>query len=217
MKLNNQKQQDYTRNACSIYSLVDIVQLQYGVKLETDYIIKMCEYFERLWKWSSISWAVFKVIFEAFVVAINFKLWLKFKVVNSSISSLIEWDTKTWAIWMPAIKKDWYNLVKDGVFTEEEWKVLFSSKNKSFWHSMVWDNGYISDHFGNIVKCDLETMKKLVTMWVLWDMIRTIEPVWDYSIDICKRSIQIVKNRKASWWKDPFLSLEEFKDLFLNK
>ncbi len=190
----NQKEQIRTRNACTIYTMLDIMLYNFWIKVELNFILKVCVYLENLWVWSEKNWAVFKIIFNTAVKEINKKLWLNFLLIEKTITSLNETDKRTWAVWTPKLTKEWYVYIRDSILTFDEWKKLNESLSKAFWHSMTWDSWILLDHFWNKIDCHLSNMKELVKIWWLWDTIRTFQE-WD---ELTKQVVYYTKKLSLS-------------------
>lgn len=199
IKNYNQYEQYYTRNACSIVMLLNIMKYRYAIMVIPNFFIKICVFFDKLWKWSPGTWAVFNIIAWAFVKALNFKLKLKFKVVTNQINTLDEKDHRTYWLWIKKYstyrwnpkKEDWIITKKDIDYLITKWWV---------WHATNWDWSvwwkWIDTDWSNNVDMSLEVLQYWQKKDLFRNNIRTIQPDDKETEEVCKLTVEMYKAEK---------------------
>jgi len=165
---------------CTIYSLFTILEYNYWLTVTNNFILKTLHYFEKLWKWSSINWAVFNIIYPAFVFALNKKLWLKFRIHKTYTNIVSKTDTKTYGIWIKKYTKHFTQAEKSGELTKELVDEISNYTWRSFMHNLTWDwsKGWyiINTDWSKPFKCSIEVLRYMVEKDIAWTPMRTIVP-----------------------------------------
>ena len=203
----NQTLDKYSRNWCTIYSLMNILKYNFGISVKQNYLLDVLVYFDKLGKWFPAFWAYFSVIYNSFVLELNTKLWLNFVLEKQYISSFIS-DTRSWGIWV----KNYNKIRKDA---EAKWQLTLKDvdlmKNydwKSYFHNLVWDGskgGYIINSAWNKpFKCKLKVLKALQKNNFTYDPMRTIEPATEYTTLVTQITRQMARYEKQ-WSLDEYI------------
>lgn len=179
MENYNQNNQQYTRMACTIYTLCNIIKYNFWIVVVDNFIIRLCKYFESINVWSPIQWAIFAIIYPAFIKNLNSKLWLNFRLVSWNINTLSNTDTNCWWVWMIHYH-NWQQLIIDWVFSQDDVDQFNKYNWQTFEHN-IWRDGsdwwyLINTDWWNPIKCSIDTLKYMVKTWILWGAIRTIQP-----------------------------------------
>lgn len=209
IKNYNQYEQYYTRNACSIVMLLNIMKYRYAIMVIPNFFIKVCVYFDKIWKWSPATWAIFDIIAWAFVKALNFKLKLKFKVVTNQISTLSTKDNRTYWLWIKKYSSYRWNPLK------EVWKITkadidFLITKPWIWHATNYDQSawwkWIDTDGSKNTDMSLEVLKYWQEKDLFRDNIRTIQPNNKETKEVVKLTIQIFiaekNNKLESFYKN---------------
>jgi len=100
MKIKNYNQYEdfYSRNACWIVSILNVLKYRYAIIVIPTFFIKLCVFLEKLSVWSPSKWASFWPLYSTFTWYLNKKLGLNFKVVTKQISTLEKTDHDTYWI-----------------------------------------------------------------------------------------------------------------------
>ena len=211
----NQYEDRYTRNACGIVSLLNIMKYRYAVMVAPNFLMKIAIFFDNLWLWNPDNWAVFSVLYKWFVIVLNKKLWLKFKVVTNQISTLSKNDDRTY--WL-GIK--WYSTPKyrkireDWIVTIKEIDYLCTFR---WWvgHNIIWDwtgPWYAVDTDGSkAFKISLPVLKYWYEKWLFWNNIRTIEPDNEFTKNVVKATISLFQAEKK-WRLNQWYEKNKHKD-----
>lgn len=210
----NQLEKKQTNNACSVYALLNQIKYDYGVEVPLDTILNTLVYLEKIGAFFYNSGASASVIYPAIQKYIQLKLWLIFKIETKTIETM---DDKWYILGFKKANKLYITLSKDWELTKEEMDNIIKSK-WGVWHFHFYKAWLLCETlWGYEYKVSKETLIYGLKNDVYYPTVRRFIPTTPKTEDICNKSIQIVKNRKASGWKNPFLTLNEFKDLFLNK
>lgn len=179
MTIYNQTETEYSKMGCTIYGLFNILKYTYGIKVKPNFIIKALMYFDKLWVWSPSEWAIFSIIYAAFIKALNSKLKLNFKVKKRYISSFNIWTDTFW-IWVKNYNYIRKRAEKRGELLQEDIEKMKKYQGKTYYHHILWDNSYWG-HFINSMgmkpfKCNLDKLKQLEKLWFTRNPMRTIVP-----------------------------------------
>jgi len=177
----NQYTDKYLRNSCSLVTLLNIMKYRYAIIVIPSFIMTTAIYFEQLWKRFSDSWATFSVIYKAFVLEMNSKLQLNFKVVTKQINTLKPWDNVTYGVWIKGYSTyKWSKIKKSWEITKSDIDYLVTFK-WWVWHNVAWDwswGWYLVDtDWWKNTKMSLEVLKYWHEQGLFFTNIRTINTV----------------------------------------
>ena len=203
MSIKNQRLQKDTNYACSIYTMLHILQFDYGVSVNIDNIMWIVKYMEKIWALLP-KWAYFAVIYPAMVKLLEWKTGLKFWIKESYISAWL--DTKhSWGLWFLKATKFYETLARDQLIDKQDIDKIVENE-KGYWHNHFWKRGNVLESLGGYhYEMSLKTLKYAVKQWVYYDRARTIVPWDERTEEIQKRLISIAKKK----WK--FMSWKQFK------
>lgn len=202
MSQYNQKLQESTYYACTIFSMLNILKYDYGIHVNIDNILWIVKYMEKLWALLP-KWAYFPVIYPAMVKLLEWKTWMKFKIKKSYISSWL--DAKhMWGLGFKRASKFYKELAQDQLIDKIDIDKI-KSWPKWYWHNHAWKRGSILETlWGYKYEVSIKTLKYAVKQWVYYDTARTIVP-WDARTErIQKELIRIAKKTKKTMPYDMF-------------
>lgn len=190
----NQRLQGQTAYACTIYTMLNILQFDYWVVVKIDNILWIVNYMEKIGALMPKG-AYFWVIYPAMVKLLEWKTGLKFKVKKWYISQGL--DSKyAWGLWFLKATKYYETLARDQLIDKEDIDLIIKNK-KGYGHNHFWKRGTIIESlWGYHYKVDINTLKYAVNKWVYYDSARTIIPWDERTKKIQKRLIEIAKNTK---------------------
>jgi len=178
-KYYNQSKQYFTRNWCSIYTLFNILQLNWWIKVEDQFIIDTLVKAEKDKAWYEAWWAYFSKIYSWFTDKIKLRTWVTVKIKTVSIDSEdFENLVNNWYAFGLWLKKAWrwYSAaIRDWIINEED-------INWDYWvdyaHNHTYYKWAILDSLWKVgqkpIKMSLETLRKLVQEWVYYLNARTL-------------------------------------------
>jgi hypothetical protein len=198
----NQLNDKYLKNSCTIHSLLNIMKYMYWIQVNTNFIMKVAIFFDKLWVFFPSWWAVFDTIYRSFVYEMNSKLWLEFKLYTTTLNWLDWDDTRSYWIWIKKYSSSkWKELETDWASKEEVDAIIWN--NKGTWHNVVWDwsKGWylINSDWKPPKKFSLFILKYAVNKWLIWNTWRTIIPADEFTKKVTDITIQMAKNEKR--WK----------------
>ena len=211
MELYNQKKQDETNYACTIYTFCHIILFDYWIRIDDHLIIKFTYVLEKLWVFFRLSWAKFDVIYPAMVKYVNVRYWINLKIKQSTISKWLD-EVSTWSLWLKRLTIKGQKLgTDDWVFTKDDVDKALTFKN-AYGHNYCVKKGkawlwIVIDSYNWVhYNCDIEVLKYWVTKWLFYDTARAIIP-WDAFTERLQKSL-IYKAKK--FWRA--LNEEELKN-----
>jgi len=197
MKTYNQTQETYSRMWCTLYSLFTIMEFNFWLEVSHNFILKALHYFEKLGKWSHIQWAIFSIIYPAFIWAINKKLWLKFKIIKKNLNILTDEDTLTFWIWVKRYNKFFKVAERRWMLIKQDVDDMVAYTGKTYMHNMLWDwsKGWylINTDWTAPFTCSKELLRYMAKEWILWYPVRTIVPADTRTKRIVDITIQMKK------------------------
>ena len=212
----NQYENTETKYACSIVSLLHILLYRYAIEVTPNFMIRTAIFFDKLWKFDMYRGATFSVIDDAFVFALNWKLDLKFTIVENTVTNLQSSNKKTYQLWVKNYSTyKWNKIKQDWIIQKEDIDYL----TKFSWnsgHALNYDWGYLIDTDGSkIIKMSLDVLKYWLEKDIFRDTIRTIEPENKFTKEVCKLTILMFqaekKNKLLSFYK------KNINNIYLNK
>lgn len=213
----NQRKQRYTRNACTIYTLLTIMRFNFWIEVKDSFIIKLCKYLEKLWWWLPAQWAVFNIIYALFIKELNKKLGLNFKLKKTTITALKKTDRTTYGVWLPRYNKNFAKAMKNGVITKSEIDSIDTYTWKTFWHNLAWDwskKGYIiNTDWTYPAKCSIETLKYWEKIWVFWNNLRSIIANDKFTKAVIQLTMQM-RRYESKWKLDDYLKILDNTEKF---
>jgi len=214
MRYYNQRLQWYSRMACTIYTLLYILEFNFWIEVKRTFIIKVLEFFDKLWKWSPTLWATFSIIYPSFVFYLNKRLKLNFRLEKSFITLSHSNDTNFYGIWMPSYNKPFAEAIKRGIITKEDMLASKNYKWRWFWHNLGYDFSkwwyIVNTDWSKPAKCSLEVLQYWESLWVFWNPMRTILP----NDERTKRITDItIKMARAEFQWKPFKILKKDYDI----
>jgi hypothetical protein len=187
-KWYTQGRERYTRNACSIYSLFMIVQLQWWINFTNEYIIKACEEAEKDKAWYESWWAYFDKVYTWFIWKIdtifNIKVKVKtvdilskeFEVLYNNGYAFWLWLMYTWNLYR-SLRADWKiethevtNIDLDNYYKGGHNHVFIKAVKINTWiilDSLKWISG-------KPIKMSIETLRASVKAWIYYRNARTL-------------------------------------------
>ena len=221
MEIKNYNQYDsyYTKNACSIVSLLNIFKYRYWIFVIPSFIVKLSIFFDKLWVFNIKSWAIFSVIDTAFVKYLNLKLGLNFKLVTNTIPRLSKTDMRTYQLGIKWYSTAKFNKAKINGEITKEWINYILSFNWTLWHATNWSWTawwtWIDTNWSKNVKMSLETLKYGHSNWVFFTNIRTIDPADEETKQVCALTIKLFQAEKTN--KLQLLYNKEHNNPYLDK
>ncbi len=211
----NQLLQKQTWYACSVYALLNQIKYDYGVVVPLDTILTTLTYLEKIGAFFPTQWASASVIYPAIQKYISWKLGLVFKIETSTISQM-DID-KGYILGFKKAIKLYTELTKDWELTIADLdKIALLSKSQGHFHFLKrWV--LIETLWGYEYKVSKDTLLYGLKKDLYYPTVRRFVPATPKTVEVCLKSMTIVKNRRDAWWKNPFISLQELKDLFLSK
>lgn len=198
----NQYTDKYTKNACSLVTLLNIMKYRYAIQVEPSFIMKVAIFFDKLGLRSPDSWAVFNIIYKWFVYYMNKKLWLNFKVVTKQISTLDASDDRTYWLgikWYSTYK--WNKISEKGYVTKEDMDYLAWFKGW-IWHNTAYDwtppGFHVDTNWTKPYKFPLDVLKYWQTKDLFWNNIRTIEPDDHFTKRVAHFTIRLFEAERKS-------------------
>ena len=204
----NQYAEYYFRNACSIVTLLNILKFNFAIIVRPTFIIKTAIFLERLWFFNPSKWASFWPIYKMFVWELNRRLWLNFGVVLNQISKLTQEDKRSywvWVKWYWTVK--WNRIKKDWMIDEVDMDYLATFK---WWvgHNLLFDNDVwwvvVDTNWWKNVRMPLAVLKYWLKLWLFFDNIRTISPIWEYTALVTHFTVRLFI-AEQKWKLDEYL------------
>lgn len=198
----NQYLQRETVMACSIISLLHIILYRYWITVYNNFIVKLAIFFDKLWKFNMVRGAVFKVIDKAFVVSLNWKLDLKFKIEENLITEIDKTDKKTYQLWIKNYST--YKFRK----ALELWDWRLTKEWVDYMMQFSWGSGHalnfdlsggwyiIDTDWSKACKMSLAVLKYWEKKWLFWNTIRTISPNNEETEAVCNLCIRLFRAEK---------------------
>lgn len=184
-KWYNQNKEYYTRSGCSIYTLFNILQIQYWIKVKNSFIIKVLRSAEKDKVWYESWWAYFWKIYNWFVVEI-FKMYeVEVKVISLDIRSkkfeklyndwyaFWLWLKYAW-LWYRKARRDWIITSKE-ISTFTSWRIA--------WHNHTYIKAVTGEWIiidslwtvsWKIVRMSLKNLRKAVDKWLYYPTCRIL-------------------------------------------
>lgn len=211
MEFYNQRNFEQTKYACSIYTLLHILMLDFWIRLDDKMILEFVLELEKRWVIDLKKWAEFDLLYNEAIRFLNKKFWINLKIKKSSISKWLD-NISAWSLWLKKLTAQWQKLwTIDWVFSKEDVDLAILFKN-AYGHNhfakewnktkewQVWDSwNWVS------YKCDLSVLQYWVKKWLYYDTARAIVP-WDTFTSRLQKSL-IYKAKKNK----RLLTIEEFK------
>ena len=180
IKFYNQSLERFTRNGCSIYTLYMIIQIQWGIIVDNEFIkstLRKAEeqkvwyeswgaYFNKIYKW--FSQAIYnrtKVIVTVKAVNIYSK---EFEDLYNQWNAFWLWLLYAW-LWYKKAREDWI-ITEQEISEFEDWAV--------YWHNHTYFKWLIVDSLWSVswkpIKMSLENLKKAVDKGLYYPTARTL-------------------------------------------
>jgi len=188
-KWYNQGLERYTRNACSLYSLFMIVQLQWWINFSNEYIVKACHEAEKDKAWYETWWAYFDKVYKWFVWKIYTIFNIEVKVITVDIlSDEFEalYDKKyAFGLWLMYTGSLYRSLRADWKIELHEVTDIDLDNYYKGWHNHVFTKAKESMHTwiildslkwisGKPILMSLETLRASVRAWIYYRNARTL-------------------------------------------
>ena len=178
IKFYDQTLEYFTRNWCWIYTLFNIIQIQWGVQVDNKFIIETLKLAETEKAWYQTWGAYFQKLYNWFVLKIYERTKLKVNVRTVNIMSdefeeLVNkwyafglWLKFAWS-WYRTARKDWKITV---------WETLIDTAQYTpYGHNHTFFKWVIKDSlFEEVIKMDLETLRSAVKNWIYYSNARTL-------------------------------------------
>ena len=180
IKFYNQSLERFTRNGCSIYTLYMIIQIQWGIIVDNEFIkstLRKAEeqkvwyeswgaYFNKIYKW--FSQAIYnrtKVIVTVKALDIRSK---EFEEMYNDWYAFGLWLKYAW-LWYKKAREDWI-ITEQEISEFEDWAV--------YWHNHTYFKWLIVDSLWSVswkpIKMSLENLKKAVDKGLYYPTARTL-------------------------------------------
>jgi len=183
MKLTDNYNQylDYRiRNSCTIVTFLNILKYNYWIFVIPNFFIKITIFLEKLWFISLSKWATFWIIYPAMVRNLNKKLWLKFKLIKTTIPKLKENNKFIWSLWIKKYSTRRYWRLRD------DWDINMMDLDTLveisgwIWHNLAYTPKMwwkiIDTKWENPQSMSIEVLKKWYEYWLFRATLRTIVP-----------------------------------------
>ena len=222
MKLNknyNQYTDYYTRNACSLVTILNIMKYNYWIFVVPSFIIKFAIFFAKAEKWFPKFWAMFNVVYPFAVRQINKKLDLNFKLVITNVYKLKPTDKLLYSLWVKKYSShkwgkawaDWnISLIDMDNLVEYTWWVYHN-----LWYTAKMWGRLVDTNWLDPYELSLEALKKGVNGGVFWSTLRTIVPADEETKEVIKLTKKMAKAEYN--WKLWLLYNKEINNPYLKK
>lgn len=181
MTVYNQNLTNNFEGDCTIFTLYQIIYLQYWIKVKYTMIDKTVDLAFKalvLLRWG----AVFSTIYKWYAKKIYEKTWIQIEVIKAYIDSVKFEDMLRndiyFGIWLKNWNKAYLNAIKKWKLTKTD---IIDMKDMWwwFWHNHVyWQWKIYEVYTGQEVECSLETLRLWVKMWLWYSPARTLVPIW---------------------------------------
>ena len=188
MKIFNQNYIETGHSSdCTIYTIAQIIYLQYGIKIKYSWVEKSVSY--AVLEWFLLQWwAWYNKIYLWAKNRLTKRTKTMWNLVEVNIaSSRFEELLKDWKAFWLGLKygnPQYLQAIRDNVLTNEEISQI-NSKKGWFWHNhcyfyrdgkyyigeVYWEKG---SKYGKTVECSLETLRRAVSLGVYYATARTI-------------------------------------------
>ena len=178
-KWYNQSLERYTRNWCSVYTLFQILQLQWGITVDNDFIIKTLQEAEKDKVWYETRGAYFWKIYERFSKKIYERTGVKVTVAKISLKNpyIIEFFKNDYAFWL-WLRKTWLWYKKareDGILNKDD---LLLYQWVEFWHNHTYYKNTVIDSIWVLqdkpLKMKYDDLVSFVDKWIYYENARTL-------------------------------------------
>lgn len=173
----NQLKDDVTKNGCSLYSLFNILQLNWGIMVDNSFIIKTAIQAETDWvydrKWGAYYATIYQYFCDKILERTDVVVKIKaldirsedFKKLNEAWYAFGIWPRYWWRFWRQA-KEDW--IIDENDIWEFDWWA-------ELWHALTFHKWYILDSlWWKLLKCDYDTLVRMVNMGIFRTTARTL-------------------------------------------
>lgn len=204
--LYDQTQDKYTRNACWIYAALNYFRYEYWVEIpDNGMIIKICEYFDRIWVWFE-NWGLdANIAYPALMLYIRYKTWFNLKIVKWSINKID--SKKGYVLWFKKASKLYLKLSKDKSLTKDDIMQIRGDKSW-FWHFFFYKKETVVDSLGGFsYNLKYPELKYARDIDLFYNSVRQFVPADDRTERAQIILVGLAKNRKE------FISIEELKTL----
>jgi len=180
LKFYNQSLERFTRNGCSIYTLYMIIQIQWGIIVDNEFIKSTLRKAEEQKVWYESWGAYFNKIYKWFSQAIynRTKVIVTVKAVNIYSKEFEDLYNQWNAFWLWLLYAWlWYRKAReDGIITEKE--INEFQKWAEYWHNHTYFKGLIVDSLWTVswkpIKMSLENLRKAVDKGLYYPTARTL-------------------------------------------
>lgn len=178
-KWYNQNLERYTRNWCWVYTLFQILQLQWGITVDNDFIIKTLQEAEKDKVWYETRGAYFWKLYERFSKKIYERTWVKVTVAKISLKNpyikdffdndyaFWLWLRKTWS-WYQKARKDW--ILDENDLWLYQWIDLWH--NHTYYKEHIIDSVWLLQDKPLIMK--YADLVRFVDAWIYYENARTL-------------------------------------------
>ena len=181
VRLYNQSLEYFTRNWCTIYTLFMILQLQWWIKVDNDFIIKTLKKAKKDKVFFESRGAYFSQIYIWFATAIFNRTQVRIIVKALDINSKeFEEYIKNWyafGLWLKNGNSKYFEAVVDWNISIEEIDSI-KAKWGWYWHNHTYYNGFIIDSVWKLadqtIKISLEELRYAVKVWIYYPTARTL-------------------------------------------
>lgn len=204
-RLYNQNLEKFTSNFCSWYNIFHIIQIQWRIQVDNDYIVKTSELAEKEWVYNKNKWATFSSMYKFFERAIKkyYDIEVETKTY-SAYSDKFERMLKDWYAFWIGLKywwRFWRNARKDQKLTilearqnSEDFEVYGHAL--TYYYSKRLNKYYIIDSLWTsrkAVEMDIEVLREAIDNKLFFINARTLK-LKDELLDLY---LKFFKN----WWK----------------
>jgi len=176
-KYYNQLLEYYTRSGCSLYTLYNILQIQYWIQVDNKFIKATLKKAEKDKVRYESYWAYFAEIYQWFCDEVYYKTKVKIRIKAVDIRSK-EFETllNSWYAFWLWLKHSWLwyrNARKDKVINDNDLKNFEAWAE--LWHNHTYYKGIIIDSLlDNTLKMDLNILRRAVNMGIYYSTCRTL-------------------------------------------
>lgn len=148
--LYNQWLEYFTRNACSIYVLFHIIQVQWWIVFTNDFIVNTAEQAQEDKVWYEAWWTYYERIFDWFILQVNifYNIAVNIKTYKSD-SEKFEYLLRNWYafwIWLKYAATFYKNIRADQIITMEEMQKDMSD-SLIMWHALTYFYSEVTSKF----------------------------------------------------------------------
>lgn len=187
-ELYNQNLDEFTRNWCSVYTLMYILRIQWGLVVDNKYIIEVLKQAERDKVWGETWWAYFRIIYNWFTgwfyKQFNTTIEVKAFDVNSNDFEKLLREWYAFGLWLLYAWRWYKNARADWDISMDEILEFKKDENSIYWHNHVYMYSPVKNKFYIIetlwsakdktIEMSIEELRAAVKKWIYYPTARTL-------------------------------------------